>query len=291
MLGRRVRDNKLICNVPVVFFIHPYPVRRADITRQQRIFIVTDEGNIIYDCAFGPIKDAEELAADRIARGREIRGDLTADVEALLAAPAETRAGETLSDDGFFETTLETGVVAGQERSVVALMGDIVLGQTDPLVVEPGLADELQSSLSLERTSLPADGASTVLLTLEAKDGKLVGRWTWTGENPVRRAELVVTYGRVQPWHEWVYRYYHTIPAVIDGQSASAQVPVPEPGLELLAFGNIHGRISQAVRHEKKVAARLDVGHLEKIGEAEHDRFIIDEDRFLQRVEEKRNAG
>jgi fructose/tagatose bisphosphate aldolase len=35
-----------------------------------------------------------------------------------------------------------------------------------------------------------------------------------------------------------------------------------------VAFGNIHGRISQAVRHEKKVAARLDIGHLEKIGDA-----------------------
>ena len=29
---------------------------------------ITDEGNIIYDCAFGPIKDAEELAAELRAR-------------------------------------------------------------------------------------------------------------------------------------------------------------------------------------------------------------------------------
>jgi fructose-bisphosphate aldolase class II len=35
-----------------------------------------------------------------------------------------------------------------------------------------------------------------------------------------------------------------------------------------VAFGNIHGRISQAVREEKKVEACLDIGHLEKIREA-----------------------
>jgi fructose-bisphosphate aldolase class II len=35
-----------------------------------------------------------------------------------------------------------------------------------------------------------------------------------------------------------------------------------------VAFGNIHGRISQAVRDEKKVAARLDIGHLAAIREA-----------------------
>ena len=35
-----------------------------------------------------------------------------------------------------------------------------------------------------------------------------------------------------------------------------------------VAFGNIHGRISQAARDEQKVAARLDIGHLEKIREA-----------------------
>jgi fructose-bisphosphate aldolase class II len=35
-----------------------------------------------------------------------------------------------------------------------------------------------------------------------------------------------------------------------------------------VAFGNIHGRISQAARDEQKVAARLDIGHLEAIREA-----------------------
>jgi fructose-bisphosphate aldolase class II len=45
---------------------------------------------------------------------------------------------------------------------------------------------------------------------------------------------------------------------------------VAESGCDWLsvAFGNIHGRISQAVRDEKKAAARLDIGHLEKISKA-----------------------
>ena len=45
---------------------------------------------------------------------------------------------------------------------------------------------------------------------------------------------------------------------------------VAESGCDWLsvAFGNIHGRISQAVRDEKKVAARLDIKHLKALREA-----------------------
>jgi len=45
---------------------------------------------------------------------------------------------------------------------------------------------------------------------------------------------------------------------------------VAESGCDWLsvAFGNIHGRISQAARDEQKVAARLDIGHLDTIREA-----------------------
>lgn len=70
-------------------------------------------------------------------------------------------------------------------------------------------------------------------------DGKLVGRWTWTGENSVQRAQLVASYGVVRPWHGWVHRYHHPMPAAIDGQSASAEIPVPEADLPLLVYGNI----------------------------------------------------
>ncbi len=85
-------------------------------------------------------------------------------------APAQTQDGASLSQDGIFEATLETGTVAGAEREVVAKYGDLVLGTSDPVVVEPGLASESQSSFVPEKAAIPADGASTVLLTLEAKD-------------------------------------------------------------------------------------------------------------------------
>jgi ribose 5-phosphate isomerase A len=42
---------------------HPVLRRQTDGTP-----FITDEGNIIYDCAFGPIADAEELAAELRAR-------------------------------------------------------------------------------------------------------------------------------------------------------------------------------------------------------------------------------
>lgn len=77
---------------------------------------------------------------------------------------------------------------------------------------------------------------------LEVKnvDGKLVANWSWTGDNPAKKAELLVAYGRTRPWHDgWLFRYHHAIPAKIRGNSASAEIPVPERGLEMLAYGNL----------------------------------------------------
>ena len=76
-------------------------------------------------------------------------------------------------------------------------------------------------------------------ITAKSVGGKLVASWDWTGENPIRKAELVVSYGDVRPWHCWVHRYHHTIPAKIDGRTAAAEIPVFEPGFEMLAYGNI----------------------------------------------------
>lgn len=76
-------------------------------------------------------------------------------------------------------------------------------------------------------------------MKVSAEDGKLVGRWTWTGTNDVTRADLVVSYGPVRPWHGWVHRYHHPMPAALDGQSASAEILVPETDLPMLVYGNI----------------------------------------------------
>lgn len=77
-------------------------------------------------------------------------------------------------------------------------------------------------------------------LELKNVDGKLVANWSWTGDNPAKKAELLVAYGRTRPWHDgWLFRYHHAIPAKIQGNSASAEIPVPERGLEMLAYGNL----------------------------------------------------
>ena len=70
-------------------------------------------------------------------------------------------------------------------------------------------------------------------------DGKLIASWDWSGDNAVKKAELVVSYGAVRPWHCWVYRYHLVVPARIDGATASAEIPVYEPGLEMLVYGNV----------------------------------------------------
>ena len=96
------------------------------------------------------------------------------------SSPASTRAGATLSDDGFFATTLDTTGQAGQARSVIARVGDVVLGTTGPVIVEPGAAATVTLTSAGDRTALPADKTTTVLLTLEARDvfGNLVADGT-----------------------------------------------------------------------------------------------------------------
>ena len=53
---------------------------------------------------------------------------------------------------------------------------------------------------------------------------------------------MIVSYGRILPWHGWRHRYYHTVPARIEGQTARAEIPVPDPDLPLFVFGNVYDR-------------------------------------------------
>lgn len=78
------------------------------------------------------------------------------------------------------------------------------------------------------------------MMKVTALNGRLAARWTWSGDNPVRKAELVVAYGRTRPWHDgWLYRYHYVIPAALNGSAATAAIPLPERGLEMLVYGNI----------------------------------------------------
>lgn len=76
-------------------------------------------------------------------------------------------------------------------------------------------------------------------LHLKEESGRPVVRFDWTGENPVRKAELIVSYGAYTEWFGWLHRACFVFPAAISGQSASAELPVPSRTLPLVVWGNI----------------------------------------------------
>jgi dienelactone hydrolase len=90
----------------------------------------------------------------------------------------------------------------------------------------------------LAKTRKPYNKPSA--LEVKNVDGRLTASWSWTGDNQVKNAELLVAYGRTRPWHDgWLFRYHYAIPAKIKGNTATAIIPVPEKGSEMLVYGNI----------------------------------------------------
>lgn len=104
-----------------------------------------------------------------------------------------------------------------------------------PEHVDAQLVDWLDIWLAGTRTPYNKPGA----LRVYQEDGRLMASWDWTGDNPVAKAELVVSYGPVRPWHGWVQRHHEAYPARIEGSTATADVPVPRTDLELYVYGNI----------------------------------------------------
>ena len=112
----------------------------------------------------------EERPEDREANFKRVAWE-------ARSAPASVSPTLSLEEDGVFQSELDASTLAGAQRSVVARVEDVVLGEPDPVVVEPGLADESRSSLiatdlktDLVRLALPADDKSKVRLTLVAED-------------------------------------------------------------------------------------------------------------------------
>jgi len=104
-----------------------------------------------------------------------------------------------------------------------------------PEHVDHALIDWYDTTLKKERRPYNQAG----VLQVKNEGGKLVANWDWTGENPVKKAELIVAYGRVVPWRGWVYRHHEIFPATINGNHATAQVPLPEKDLEAYVYANI----------------------------------------------------
>src|SRR5262249_1754748 len=82
--------------------------------------------------------------------------------------------------NGSFETVLETGTNANETREVVVKIGDVVMGKAGPVAIEPGKAAKVEVKAEGDRLSVPADGATEVLLTATVTDraGNLVADGT-----------------------------------------------------------------------------------------------------------------
>lgn len=76
-------------------------------------------------------------------------------------------------------------------------------------------------------------------ITVKFEQNKLMASWGWQGKNKIVKAELIVSYGRVLPWHGWIHRYNHRIKAEIDNVKASAEIPVFEPSMPIYMYANI----------------------------------------------------
>lgn len=70
-------------------------------------------------------------------------------------------------------------------------------------------------------------------------NGKAVASFSWTGQNPAAKAELIVSYGENTPWLGWPKRAAFVFPAAIEGNRATAQLPIPSRQLPLIVWGNL----------------------------------------------------
>jgi hypothetical protein len=75
--------------------------------------------------------------------------------------------------------------------------------------------------------------------TVQVVDGKLVATWKWDGDNAVKSAQLLVSFGDQKPWHGWINRFHWPVDGVIDGGVATASIAVPDPDLPLYIIANV----------------------------------------------------
>lgn len=92
--------------------------------------------------------------------------------------------------------------------------------------------------IHLKKTRPPYNQPSQI--TVKFENGRLIASWSWTGENEIKKSELIVSYGDVRPWHGLVHRYHHRVKAAIDSnKKASAEIPVFEPDMPVCIYANI----------------------------------------------------
>ncbi len=105
-------------------------------------------------------------------------------------------------------------------------------GHAGPANMDDQLLTWLDIYLKKSRPALNRPGE----LRVETRDGRLQGRFDWTGDIKASKAELVVSYGPAKPWHQWVHRGHFAFPATIEKQSAAGEIPVLDPALDIFVF-------------------------------------------------------
>lgn len=75
--------------------------------------------------------------------------------------------------------------------------------------------------------------------TFKVVDGKLVATWTWAGDNAVKSAQLLVSYGDQKPWHGWINRFHWPVDGTVTGDTATAEIVVPDPDLPIYVIANV----------------------------------------------------
>ncbi len=76
-------------------------------------------------------------------------------------------------------------------------------------------------------------------IQVRQEDGKVIASFSWTGGNPVVKAELNVSYGEYTPWLGWPHRASFVFPMEIKDTQATAKLPVPSRNLPMIVWGTI----------------------------------------------------
>jgi dienelactone hydrolase len=94
------------------------------------------------------------------------------------------------------------------------------------------------------------------------ENGKAIASFSWTGQNPVAKAELVVSYGEYTPWLGWPHRAAFVFPATVAGQSASAALPIPSRRLPVIVWGTITDKDQSIVSTPPLIMSTEDLAAL-----------------------------
>lgn len=101
--------------------------------------------------------------------------------------------------------------------------------------IDQALFDFLDTALTKTRPAYNAPGP----LKVYTSRGQTFAEFSWTGDNPVTKAELVVSYGEPTPWLGWTQRACFVFPAKVENGRAVARLPIPSHTLPLVAWGNL----------------------------------------------------